>query len=184
MPASVLADCQKNETNKETVFRYWVFNGNKRVEGPKLIKEYGLPQEMKRLDAAFTWGGNGKTYFFKGDKYWRYNEQMKRIDPGYPKNISEGWGPVVGGHHPIDAVMTWSDGNTYFFNGLNFSKYEFHKWHIYEPKKISEFFFKCHERVQVAKDEQDDMGNGVLKTSVFAPLIALLAVVASLCNYW
>ena len=133
---------------------------------------------MKRLDAAFIWGETGKTYFFKGDKYWRYNEQMKRIDLGYPKNISDTWGPVVGGHHPIDAVMTWSDGNTYFFNGLNLFKYKFHKRYIHEPKKISEFFFKCHEHVYVPNKEN------ILKTSVFSPLIASLAVVASLGSHW
>ncbi len=107
---------------------------------------------------------------------------MRRIDPGYPKNISQGWGAV---RYPVGAVMSWNDGNTYFFKGLHFSKYEFRKWHLYRPQKVSDFFFKCNEQgneVEVALKEKDGV-NGVLKTTVFAPLIALLAIFASLCNW-
>ena len=162
------------------MFRYWVYNGTKHIEGPKLITEYGLPLELRRLDAAFTWHGNGKTYFFKGKKYWRYNEKMKRIDEGYPKNISEGWG-AVGARSPVDAVMTWSDHDTYFFNGLNFSKYDFNKWHKYQPEKIADFFFRCHERDVLDLEERDDT-NGVFKTTMFAPLLAVLVVLTSFYN--
>jgi hypothetical protein len=122
---------------------------------------------------------------------------MKTIDPGYPKNISAGWGAV---RYPVGAVMTWGDGNTYFFSGHNFSKYEFRDWHLYRPQKSSEFFFKCQEceddeKVEVAVKETDvnaketDVNakekddNGVLKTTVFAPLILLLASFSSLFNY-
>ena len=172
------------------MFRYWVYDGTQRVEGPKLITEYGLPAGMKRLDAAFTWGANGKTYFFKGKKYWRYNEKLNQTDPGYPKNITQGWGAV---NYPVSAIMSWNDGNTYFFNGLNFAKYEFRKWRLYKPKKTANFFFRCHEReedkdkkdeneVQVALEEENDSRNGAFRTTVFAPVMAILALFASLQN--
>ncbi|XP_028398596.1 72 kDa type IV collagenase-like [Dendronephthya gigantea] len=165
----------------KTVFfkgrKYWVFEGTTLVEGPKYITEYGLPIELKRLDGAFTWGGNGKTYFFKGSKYWRYNEQMNRIDPGYPKNISDGWGAV---QYPIDSVMTWKDGETYFFKGANVAK---HNWHLYKPEEISKVFFKpCHQNF-AEKNLPTEQENGVVKTSNFAPLIAFLAIIASLCSW-
>lgn len=53
---------------------------------PRLISRAwpGLPGN---IDAAFTYK-NGKTYFFKGSKYWRYNGQ--KVDGEYPKEISEG----------------------------------------------------------------------------------------------
>lgn len=30
----------------------------------------------------------GKTYFFKGERYWRYSEERRATDPGYPKPIT------------------------------------------------------------------------------------------------
>ncbi|XP_053156205.1 matrix metalloproteinase-19 [Hemicordylus capensis] len=41
------------------------------------------------LDAAFTWE-NGKLYFFKGESYWRLNDQL-RVERGYPLNTAERW---------------------------------------------------------------------------------------------
>ncbi|KAI5694140.1 hypothetical protein M8J75_011375 [Diaphorina citri] len=46
---------------------------------------------------------NGKTYFFKGSKYWRYTG--KSMDDGYPKDISEGF---TGIPDNIDAALVWS----------------------------------------------------------------------------
>lgn len=172
------------------VFRYWIFEGTKYIDGPKLISDYGLPLEMKRLDAVFTWGGNGKTYFFKGYQYWRYNEKMNKIDPEYPKNISDGWGAV---RYPVDSVMTWKDGNSFFFKGMDFVKYKFSERYLYKPEKISKFFFKCEEDTNVVmagtnneeeEEEEELVENGVTRTTMFAPLMVLLVMIASLCNNW
>ncbi|XP_013144288.1 PREDICTED: matrix metalloproteinase-16 [Papilio polytes] len=76
----------------------------------------GLPAN---IDAAFTYK-NGKTYFFKGSKYWRYNGQ--NIDGDYPKEISEGF---TGIPDNIDAALVWSgNGKIYFYKGAKFWRFD------------------------------------------------------------
>lgn len=31
------------------------------------------------------------TYFYKNNKYWKYNSQMMRVEPGYPKSALRDW---------------------------------------------------------------------------------------------
>ena len=71
--------------------RYWKYYGFILEEGPREITRFGLPSSLTDPDAAFVWGGNGKTYFFKGNNYWRYNEFNKAVDKNYPKSIIA-WG--------------------------------------------------------------------------------------------
>ena len=73
------------------VCRYWKYYDNRLEEGPRDIKQYGLPSALQNMDAAFIWEGNKKTYFFKGGNYWRYNENSNSIDANYPRPISV-WG--------------------------------------------------------------------------------------------
>ncbi|XP_072340202.1 matrix metalloproteinase-17-like [Scyliorhinus torazame] len=91
---------------------YWVFSNTAVDKGyPRPITDFGL--NVDRIDAVFVWPHNGKTYFFKGGQFWRYDEQRKNMDPGYPKELSLWRG--IG--HGLDGVMAWSDGFTYFFKG-------------------------------------------------------------------
>nr|CAD7447175.1 unnamed protein product [Timema bartmani] len=76
----------------------------------------GLPGNM---DAAFTYR-NGKTYFFKGDQYWRYIG--KKMDGEYPKPISEGF---TGIPDNLDAAMVWGgNGKIYFYKGSKFWRFD------------------------------------------------------------
>ena len=94
----------------------------------------------------------------------------KTLDAGYPRNISVGWGAVPS---PVDSVMKWKDGNSYFFKGLNFQKYDYYNRHEYEPTHIGHSFFGCPDDVGAAE-------NGVERatvTSLVAFFVALAAVV-------
>ena len=50
----------------------------------------GIPNQ---IDAALQWN-NGKTYFFKGSKYWKFNDATVSVDqspPGYPRSTGKWW---------------------------------------------------------------------------------------------
>ncbi|XP_071855385.1 uncharacterized protein [Apostichopus japonicus] len=75
----------------------------------------GIPSN---LDAAVFWG-NGKTYFFKGDQYWRTSGTSP--DSGYPKQISAAWHGLP---NDIDAAVVWEpNGKGYFFKGTKYWRY-------------------------------------------------------------
>ncbi|XP_041038242.1 matrix metalloproteinase-17-like [Carcharodon carcharias] len=108
-------------TDNKIVFfignRYWVFSNTIVDPGyPRYISDFGLPVES--IDAAFVWPHNGRTYFFKGDNFWRYDEQGRKMDAGYPKKLSL-WKGVEA---KLDGVMGWSDGFTYFFKEQRYWK--------------------------------------------------------------
>ncbi|KAM8827399.1 matrix metalloproteinase-17-like [Spinachia spinachia] len=95
--------------------KYWVFKDNNVEEGyPRPISDFSLP--LEGVDAAFVWLHNDKTYFFKDGHYWRYDDHLRRMDPGYPKDSTlwKGLPPQ------LDDAMRWSDGSSYFFKGKEY----------------------------------------------------------------
>jgi hypothetical protein len=74
------------------------------------------------VDSAFVWGEDNQLYFFKDDKYWRFNMDTYKIEKGYPVKLSSFWGKIP---NNIDAVFTNPhDNETYFFKGSRFYKYD------------------------------------------------------------
>uniref|UniRef100_A0A915JFF3 Peptidase metallopeptidase domain-containing protein n=1 Tax=Romanomermis culicivorax TaxID=13658 RepID=A0A915JFF3_ROMCU len=59
---------------------------------------------------AITTIGNGTTYAFKGNLYWRLNKES--YDSGYPRLITDGWSNLP---NHVDAALTDISGDTYFF---------------------------------------------------------------------
>ena len=69
--------------------KYWVFKEVTAEPGyPQSLVELGNCLPKDGIDTALRWEPVGKTYFFKGDQYWRYNEEKRMADPGYPKPIT------------------------------------------------------------------------------------------------
>lgn len=89
--STVLLDQDNFDFIVVLLHRYWKYYGDILEEGPGDIRQIGLPSSLSDPDAAFVWGGNKKTYFFKGNNYWRYNEFNKAVDKNYPKSIIA-WG--------------------------------------------------------------------------------------------
>ncbi|XP_048374422.1 vitronectin [Sphaerodactylus townsendi] len=94
---------------------------------PKLIQDvWGIEGP---IDAAFTRiNCQGKTYFFKGSQYWRFENGV--LEPDSPRNISEGF---TGIPEDIDAAFAlpaqnyFSSERVYFFKGKRYWSYDFEK---------------------------------------------------------
>ena len=86
---------------------------------PKDIND-GFEGIPSNIQAAFVWGGNGKIYFFKDDKYYRFDPAKRPpVGAGYPKPISN-WEGVP---NFIDAALKYTNGFTYFFKGNNYYRF-------------------------------------------------------------
>ncbi|MGD0154004.1 MAG: hemopexin repeat-containing protein [Thermacetogeniaceae bacterium] len=79
-----------------------------------------LPNPLEGIDAAVVWD-NGKAYFFKGMKYFRYDIATGKIDPGFPCRIVPDWPGLW--DEGVDAAMAWN-GKAYFFHGSQYVRYD------------------------------------------------------------
>lgn len=83
---------------------YWVFKDNGVEEGyPRPITDFGLPQGG--ISGAFSWPSDQKTYFFKGDLHWCYDETTRHIEEASPV-LQESWEQFSS----VDSVLIESDG--------------------------------------------------------------------------
>ena len=90
--------------------------------------EKAVPDKV--IGAGANWG-NGKVYFFKGDKYVRYSAKPDmaedlmgdRADPGYPKTINKETWPGLN-WTDIDAVVFMCNGKVCFFKGKEYIQYD------------------------------------------------------------
>uniref|UniRef100_A0A4W3JC41 Matrix metallopeptidase 11 n=1 Tax=Callorhinchus milii TaxID=7868 RepID=A0A4W3JC41_CALMI len=91
--------------------RYWIYDGENQVSGPKFISELGL--SANGIEAALKWAleKNEKILFFKGSDYWRFNMNTNHVDNIYPSSIND-WRGIP---HNIDGTFQDEYGD-YKFN--------------------------------------------------------------------
>ncbi|XP_071397522.1 vitronectin a [Centroberyx affinis] len=92
---------------------------------PKLIKDvWGIKGP---IDAAFTRVNcQGKTYIFKGNKYWRFDDGV--LDGDYPREINVGFDKIpdhVDAAFALPAPSHHGKEKVYFFKGDQYYQYEF-----------------------------------------------------------
>ena len=78
---------------------------------PKQISK-GFAGIPSNIDAAFVWSGNGKIYFTKGSKYWRFDPtRVPPVKESYPYDLSN-WDGLP---NNLDDALQYSNEYTYFF---------------------------------------------------------------------
>ncbi|XP_051980941.1 collagenase 3-like, partial [Xyrauchen texanus] len=100
----------------------WAFLGNRVIAGyPKTLSIMGLPSSVIRLSAAVHDQNSGKTLLFDGRHYYSYDERTKRMDPGYPQRVENGFpgmiGEVTAAHQFGSFIYLYSGTNMYEFRG-------------------------------------------------------------------
>ncbi|XP_077358091.1 matrix metalloproteinase-25 [Festucalex cinctus] len=132
--------------------QYWVFKDTVAMTGyPRPLSEWGMKRKngvlVDRVDAAFIWAHNGKTYLFSQGEFWRFDESQKsqqrttQPEPGYPRDNSLWTG--VPSH--MDDIISWGEGDAYFFK-------DNHYWvlksggmnqDVVDPKSIAVDWLRC-----------------------------------------
>ncbi|XP_069326573.1 interstitial collagenase-like [Eulemur rufifrons] len=95
--------------------KYWITKGNQLLyRYPRdIYSSFGFPESVKRIDAAVHEEETGKTHFFVANEHWRYDENRRSMDVGYPKKITDSF-PGIG--TKVDAVFH-DKGFFYVFQG-------------------------------------------------------------------
>jgi len=139
-------DAVYERDNHEIVFfsgsNYYVMFGNSHLlQGPLPLTKLGLPKTLDHIDGAMTWGYNKKTYFFSGSSYWAYDDNTRRVELDYARDIS--WWAGVPPN--IDSVFQYTDKKTYFFKGSKFWEFDDTRKQVVNKtgKNIQDFWFVC-----------------------------------------
>lgn len=137
---------EKTSSSREMVIfigkQYWVYPNNEGGLGPFPLTRLGLPEDLEKIDGAMVWGHNGKTYFFSGTMYWRYDEEAQSVELDYPRDMSM-WKGVP---YNIDSVFQYKNGKTYFFKGKVFWEFNDRKMRVASttPTVSSPFWMGCN----------------------------------------
>uniref|UniRef100_A0A1A7XS97 Matrix metallopeptidase 15 (Membrane-inserted) n=1 Tax=Iconisemion striatum TaxID=60296 RepID=A0A1A7XS97_9TELE len=137
--------------------RFWLFREANLEPGyPLDLVDFGIGIPYDRIDTAIWWEPTGYTYLFQGDSYWRFNEQSRVADSGYPKSITI-WDSSVP-PTPKGAFLTDDGAYTIFYKGSYYWKFDNHRMKSEPgyPKSILRDFMGCS--VDLNPDRDTDLG--------------------------
>ncbi|OCT76960.1 hypothetical protein XELAEV_18032164mg [Xenopus laevis] len=155
---------------------FWRVRNNKVMDGYPMQITYfwrGLPPG---IDAVYE-NGEGNFVFFKV-WYWRYNEEMRAMDPGYPKLITV-WKGIP--ESPQGAFVDKENGYTYFYKGKEYWKFQNLNLRVEPgyPRSILKDFMGCDSSTDGDKERtspQDDV-DIVIKLDNTASTVKAIAIV-------
>ena len=92
--------------------------------------------------------------FSSGDKYWRFDDAVGRVELDYPRDISM-WRGVPS---DVDAAFQYIDGKTYFFKGKHFWQFDDNSMMVVNltPKRIGIHWMQCPKEIIRNPFEVDD----------------------------
>uniref|UniRef100_A0A8C5ERC0 72 kDa type IV collagenase n=1 Tax=Gouania willdenowi TaxID=441366 RepID=A0A8C5ERC0_GOUWI len=145
LPAKIDA-AYENPVEEKTVFfsgnEVWVYKADELEKGyPKRLSSLDLPTDLQKIDAAFSFRKNRKTYLFAEDKFWRYDEETKLMDTGFPKLIADSWNGIP---DDIDSAFSLNGIDySYFFKGNHYFKLEDSSLKIVKLGEITKDWLGC-----------------------------------------
>uniref|UniRef100_A0A8D2ZL79 Collagenase 3 n=1 Tax=Scophthalmus maximus TaxID=52904 RepID=A0A8D2ZL79_SCOMX len=101
--------------------RYWVVQQLKTKSRTGSIYEYGFASRIRQVDAAVHIGEYGKTVFFTGEFYYRFDERKRQMDPGFPRLIQTDWPGIP---RRVDAAFKLQ-GSIFVLSGTKSYQYDF-----------------------------------------------------------
>ncbi|KAI4885969.1 hypothetical protein NFI96_033060 [Prochilodus magdalenae] len=134
--------------------QYWLFREADVLPGyPQDLFRYGhgMPD---RVDTAVWWEPSGYTYFFRGDRYWRFSEESRTVDKDYPKHISV-WGSIPGS--PKGAFLSDDGAYTYFYKGAKYWRFDNKRMKVDPgyPRSILNDFMGCRVDFDAGPDTRN-----------------------------
>ncbi|KAM9318642.1 stromelysin-1-like [Pholidichthys leucotaenia] len=106
--------------------RYWVVQQLKIKSHSGSIYEYGFSTRVRQVDAAVHVSEYGKTFFFTGEYYYRYDENNRQMDRGFPRLIQWDWPRIP---RRVDAAFKLH-GSIFLLSGTKSYQYDFRKKQI------------------------------------------------------
>ncbi|XP_028275006.1 matrix metalloproteinase-20 [Parambassis ranga] len=100
--------------------KYLVVQQLKRKSRAGSIYEYGFSSRVRHVDAAVHVSEYGKTVFFIGEIYYRYDEHKRQMDPGFPRLIQTDWPGIP---PKVDAAFKLQ-GSIFVLSGAKSYQYD------------------------------------------------------------
>uniref|UniRef100_A0A3Q3W751 interstitial collagenase n=1 Tax=Mola mola TaxID=94237 RepID=A0A3Q3W751_MOLML len=141
-PVNIDAAYESQQLDSMLLFKgrqVWAFRGYDLVDGyPKSISSFGLPKQLKKIDAALYDADSQKTLFFSGSRYYSYDEATKTIDKGFPKRVDQTFTDITG---KVTAAFQYR-GFAYIYSGPVMFEYSMRSKRMFRVL-ANDYFLRC-----------------------------------------